>query len=139
MSYADKNGKTRQTGRGSSKTRGTASFGDYEFCRIELSAEDRESFSAWAEDSRIDTEAIDYLLAEGCKVSFSVDPNGGGIICSASQPILAHPNGGLILTGRGSTASIALAVLLYKDQVICKELEWARGAHERTLVRPDIG
>lgn len=139
MSYEDKNGKSRPTHKDRGRSAGKVSFGDYGFARIELSAEDRERFGVWTEEQGVDGGAIDYLLEDGCKVSFSTDKHGGGVICSASQPDPKHENAGLVLTGRGGTAIVALAVLVYKDMVICGGESWRQGESEHGGGQPDIG
>jgi hypothetical protein len=139
MSYEDKNGRSKPTRAAKGKGKAKLGFGDYWFVELELSTEDQERFLVWETEHTIGLDDLDYLLADGCKISFSVDPNGHGILCSASQQGSEHENAGGILTGRAGSATRAAAVLLYKDVVVCNSGSWAQARHERGQSRLDIG
>lgn len=140
MSQHERKQEERKGSRnGKRPSRSKLSFGDFDFIRLEMSAQDKEDFFDWLQDQQIGAGTVDYLLADGCKVSFSVDPNGGGVLCSASQQSSEHENAGGILTGRGGDAITALAVVIYKDSVMAHGKPWRQAAHERSQSQPEIG
>lgn len=139
MSHAGKNGKSKDDKGRKSKSGGKVAFGDFHFANVELTAEHKSDFRESDFLGDVTVSDMDYLLTEGHSVRFSLDSNGGGILCSASHADSQHPNGGFILTGRGSDARTALAVLLYKDSVVCGALGWEGYSNQLTDIADDIG
>lgn len=126
--------------RSSSRTNDNkVAFGDYWFVSLEFQAGDKEDFQEWDGTGESSADYLDTILAEGCKVSFTIDERGGGVLCSASQQRADSENAGGILTGRGPDAATALRVLQYKDIVLASSGNWKQAAHERGQSRLDIG
>jgi len=136
-----KTGSNREKGskaRGG-KPDGGLAFGDYRFVRIELTAEERDECRDFIQEKTARLEDIDAFLGQGFTVKFSTDKKGGGSLCAVTCSDPEHGDRGLILTARGSTASVAWLVLMYKDLVICADRGWRQTESERGGGFSDIG
>jgi len=118
---------------------GKVQFSDFVFITIDLTTEEKEEFKSWVADIDPIERVLRDLVTEGCKLSFSTGDNGNTAICSLSITDAEDVNAGGVLTARGKTADIALAVLLYKLHIV-GERTWRQAMHERGgTTTSDIG
>lgn len=130
--------RPRSKGTAISKT-GKIPFSDFRFVRIELTSTERDECRAMLEAGEFKSFSIDDYVAEGYKVSFSRDEAHDSTVCSVSQPDPTHQNAGLILTGRGSSATTALGVVSYKSHYLCEDTLWREAESRRGGSYNDIG
>ena len=121
------------------KLRDKLAFGDYRFVRIELSAEEKEHAREYIAEATFGLETADRYLETGYTVKFSSDKKGGGKLCAVTCSDSDSGDRGLILTARGSTATIAWLMFLYKDLAICADRSWLQAESERGGSYDDIG
>lgn len=114
-------------------------FGDYRFCRIELTASERDVCRDEITADPPGLEDLDTYLASGYTVKFSRGPRDGGVQVAVTCTDVENGDAGLILTGRGATARTAFGVFLYKDLGICDGRTWREAEHERGGSYQDIG
>lgn len=122
-----------------SKGAGKVPFADIRFVRIELLESERQEFRAQLASGEFDDISIDDFLDSGYKITFSNDPRGAGVICSATALQGDHPNAGLVLTGRGRDSATALAVVSFKDSVLCPDGLWRAAEDRRGGSYSDVG
>jgi|SRR3990172_3585729 len=114
-------------------------FGDYRFVRVELTATEKDDARAYVkENAGLAFDPTTYLAAN-YSVKFSRDHNGAGVVCTVTCRDSAIGDRGLQLSGRGSTASVAWLMFLYKDLVICGDRTWKETESERGGSYDDIG
>nr|CRY97681.1 hypothetical protein [uncultured prokaryote] len=110
-SYEDKNGKERPTTRKSAVGTGyDAPFRGY--INLVLTDEQKVKWVAWSATESF-WEALAYHVSTGVNLAVKVDPKGTGFLASATQRSQASPNAGLVVTARGSDASVALSRVVY--------------------------
>lgn len=122
-----------------SEHKASLKFGDYRFCRIELTASERDACRDEITADPPDLGSIDTYLASGYTVKFSPDSRGNGVQVSVTCTDVENGDAGLILTGRGGTARTAWGVFLYKDLAVCDGRTWRETEHERGGSYQDIG
>jgi len=130
--------KSKTAERGTQPKRKLA-FGDYRFCRIELTASERDACRDEIAAGEIGLEAMERYVGRGYAVKFSADEKGGGIQVAVTCTDAENGDAGLILTGRGASAIVAWNVFLYKDMVLCDGNSWRQTEHERGGSYQDIG
>lgn len=141
MGYGKESKNSRRSGTAAAKKRETAkvAYSDYRFVRIELTEADKERFRALLASGEFESLSVTDFVRDGYKVSFSEADSGHTIICSISQPYAQHHNAGLVLTGRGSDAETALAVVAYKHIYLCEDQLWRQAEDARGGSYSDIG
>jgi len=118
---------------------GKVPFSDFVFITIDLTTEEKDDFKLWVADIDPIERVLRDLVTDGCKLSFSTGDNGNTAICSLSITDADDVNAGGVITARGKTADIALAVLLYKLHIV-GERTWRQAMHERGgTTTSDIG
>jgi len=114
-------------------------FGDYRFCRIELTASERDEARAYVSGLTAPLVGMGRYIAAGYTIKFSADPNGNAVQVSVTCAAIDNGDAGLILTARGASEDVAWGVFLYKDLVICDGRTWRETEHERGGSYQDIG
>lgn len=118
---------------------GKLSFDQYRFVRIELTEAEKVEFRSQLASGEFDGLDVDDWIERGNKLTLAGDKKGGGVLASLSQQNVSHPDAGLILTGRGGTVTIALAVLAYKDRHLAGDDGWKACEAQRGGSYDDIG
>lgn len=113
-------------------------FGEMRFVRIELTEAEKKDFRALMEAEEFGWDFIDECIKAGYKVTFNLDKNGGGVLASVRCETTGLRDAGLILTGRGSTAAIALAVAEYKNGYLADDDGWLAAETRRTSDSDDV-
>lgn len=114
-------------------------FAEFRFVRIELDEPEKTEFRAMLSAGEYDGLDVSDILVEGYKLSISHDPTHSTFVASFTGQYKNMPNSGLVLTGRGSTASIALAVLVHKHSYVCGDEFWSVVESGRGGSYSDIG
>jgi len=122
-----------------SKRGGTVPFSEMRFVNLELSEKEKEEFRALLAADEFTGEFLDTCIKAGYKITYSADKNGGGVLCSIRCEAAGLLDSGLILTGRGKSARIALAVCEYKSAYLSDENGWAAAENARGRSQDDIG
>lgn len=114
-------------------------FHDYRFVSIELDKERKQQYRLLVESGEFSEfgEMGGYIDA-GFSVKFSKDKKGGGVVVSVSCTDSENINGGLILSGRATTATAAWNVFRFKSEYICQNGNWSAYI-DRDVDRDDIG
>jgi len=118
---------------------GRVAFADMRFVRIELLESEKDEFRALLDSGEFETVSIDNFIERGYKVTYTRDTRGGGALCTVSAGDADHPNAGLMLTGRGRDATVALAVVAFKDIYLCPDGLWRAAEDSRGGSYSDIG
>jgi len=129
-------------GRKQPKLRGTDdrySFAEMRFVRIELTKPEREEFHELLAAGEFSPGFLDACVASNYAVTFAQDKRGNGTLCCVRSELKADLNGGLILSGRGSSATVALAVCEFKSNYLADENGWAAAEDRRGGGYSDIG
>lgn len=98
----------------------------YGFVSCDLSTQRKEQFKAWSSGIETLEDYVSYLVQPGYKLSFSIDTYHDCLQVSWSCSAKGDPNEGWTLTARANELSKALAVLLFKHQVMLEGL-WDSG------------
>lgn len=130
-----------ESGRGKRKSKesGKVPFGDIRFVRIELLEHEKQEFRSLLAAGEFSELSADDFLESGYKVTFSNDPRSEGVICSVTALQAEHPNGGLVLTGRGRDSFTAMAAASFKDRYLCPDGLWRAAEDQRGGSYDDIG
>lgn len=118
---------------------GTIPYGEMRFVRIELTEAEKQEFRALLAAEEFSPDFTDRVLTAGYKVGLSVDKNGGGFLCSIRAEARELLDAGLILTGRGKTVAIAVAVCEYKSTYLADENGWLEAEIRRGGSYDDVG
>jgi hypothetical protein len=118
---------------------GTIPFSEMRFVRIELTEAEKEEFRALMANEEFTSDFLDKAVRAGYKVSFSLDKNGGGVLCSIRAESRGLLDAGLILTGRGKTIAVAVAVCEYKSNYLADENGWLAAETRRGGSFDDVG
>lgn len=106
-------------------------FEDYEFIRIELSAEEKEDF-ALSDSARLSPyEALADLSTVGYKFSTSWSTDGKTCTASLTCTDTADPNAGGIISGKGAVLAQAILRLHYKVTEIVGDRTWREAENDR--------
>lgn len=114
-------------------------FSDFRFVRIELLEGEKEQFRSLMESGEFTDVDVDGWLLEGYSLKHTYDPQNKTFVCSLSQPYAEHPNGGLVLTGRGRDTATALSVVAFKHFYLCEDTLWREAESRRGGSYSDIG
>jgi len=117
---------------------GRVAFADFKFVRLELLADEKDKFKALLASGEFDDISPDEFVSQGYTVKYSPGDAGKTVICSITQPMVNHCNGGLVLTGRGRDSAVALAVCAYKHVYLCTEGQWREAENRRGTAFDDI-
>lgn len=120
-------------------TNGRIPFSEMRFVRIELTEAEKQEFKSLLAAEEFSGDFLDQCIKAGYKVTFDRDKNGGGVLCSVRCETTELLDSGLILTGRGKTAAVALAVCEYKSNYLADENGWASAETRRGSSYDDVG
>jgi len=93
------------------------------FVRCDLDKETKEKVKAWDPKYEATIDALDRLLVDGYKVSFSPDKYHDCVGCFVSHPEPTHKHHGQCLTARGPDWINAAKVAVFKHFHILDE-DW---------------
>lgn len=122
-----------------SKGRDKLSYGDYRFCRLELTADERDAARDWIAATKPPLELIGEWLALGYSVKFSISEDRRTCTCSVTCHDTESADGGLILSGKGGSAAAAWGAFCYKAMVLSEGQTWKQTEYERGGSYVDIG
>jgi len=118
---------------------GNVPYSEMRFVRIELTEAEKQEFKALLAAAEFSGDFLDRVLVAGYKVTLGVDKNGGGFLCSIRAEDRELLDAGLILTGRGKTTTIAVAVCEYKSNYLADEHGWLEAETRRGGSHDDVG
>jgi len=110
---------------------GVVPFAEQRFANIELTPDEKEEFRELLSDGRLGAVPFDDWLEENYSVRISRPRDGRGVVVTLVCSSRSHLNGGLMLTAFAGDTATALAVLRYKDEIICGADGWRQAMHER--------
>lgn len=134
-SKPDKRDKSRAGGTSLAKVPFTA----YRFIRIELTEPEKVEFRELLAGGEFEGDAVTDWVQQGYKFTVNYDHQHSTFLASLSGQYENMLNAGLVLTGRGSSAPVAVAVLEYKDRYLADETGWAACETSRGGSYSDIG
>lgn len=114
-------------------------FDQYQFCRIELSPEEKEDCRSDYLVNLAPFDVLADLAIDGYKVSFSTGDAGKTHIASITCTNSQDANAGWTISARAANVTDALLVLGYKVLIIAGEKAWGEVHHERGGQTQDIG
>lgn len=133
----DTNGGRKRASNGGTRER--YSFAEMRFVRIELTEQEKQEFKQLLAANEFEPGFLDTCVKAHYNITFSQDKQGNGVLCSIRAEFKEMLDGGLILTGRGSSALTALAVCEYKSNYLADEDGWAAAEIRRGGSYDDIG
>lgn len=105
-------------------------FNNIQFVQLELDDKQKKACKEFLRTIEEMEQAVDAMTADGYRISMKWDDYSRAQAAYIQHSDPEHVNGGLILSGRGSTPLRALRQALYKHAMICK------GTWPRTTVSP---
>lgn len=114
-------------------------FAQMRFVRIEVTEAEKEEFRTLLESEEFSGGFLDQCIEAGYKVTFSKDKNGRGTLCSVRAETTELLDAGLILTGRGKSSAVALAMCEYKSNYLADENGWLAAETRRGGFYDDVG
>lgn len=114
-------------------------FASYRFVRIEFTEAEKVRFRELYAGGEFGEPPIDHWLDSGYKLSLSKDAKSGSVIASLTGQYSDMLNAGLVLTGRGGAAAVALAALEFKDSYLADETGWGAAEALRGGSYDDVG
>jgi len=105
-------------------------FNEAKFVLYELNKDQTAECKSQPNDAETLFGAMEAMITDGYAFSLKTDSYSGGIGCWVRHTDPDHANGGLILSGRGSTALKALKQVLFKHH-ICMAGLWTEYAERR--------
>lgn len=110
-------------------------FGNMEFIRFELTAEDRKDLVSWAKKEHANfDDLLHTIMQQNHKVSFSFNGQNDSYICSVTGKPEECDNAERCFTSHAKSYSQAAWVALYKYHVV-----WKGGVWESVDPESDFG
>lgn len=96
------------------------------FVRIELSTEHRKAFTKWLKDEGEHVlPRLFEILQDDYKMSVSHDGDRNTYIATFTRKGEVFPNTHCCLSARHDTFDAAIALLIYKHDLLCTENDWS--------------
>lgn len=123
----------------SRRDNGKVPFTDFRFVRLELTEAEKNEFRELYSAGEFEALDIDGWLEAGYKLSLTKGDAGATVVATLSGQYRDMLDGGLLLTGRGSSVALALAVLSFKHNTLADEDGWLAAEDRRGGTYSDIG
>lgn len=94
------------------------------FANVPFTADMREQFIVWSDETKDLEPYITTLMENGYKVSFAPDNDHKCVICTLTGNASNGHNSGYAMSSRAPDWTLALRVALYKHFVHCRE-DWS--------------
>jgi len=92
-----------------------SNYGDFKFCSVTLTADDKDNYEAWAEKNGQNLlEILANCSVEGWKTSVTWDSENECFIGSLTCRSEGHKNENVVVVSRSDNLLEALALTLYK-------------------------
>lgn len=112
-------------GKGKAKPNGKSQYGDYKFVSHRLSADEKKQFDAWTCSSDHLLQRVRELVDLCYKVSMQLDFYNHTCQASLTCNEIKSPDSHWILVARAPDALTALALLIYKHDVLMQG-DWSK-------------